>query len=278
MAYLPIAVEALHNLHNAIHVHVEESLTLAERIRREGVSVPSGEELLPDWSFRFRDFSIDAAKELGLLFGSTETKFMRRLVIYEWLKYRDIEEGNQKIRWGVAIRVRMNVRKLSSDVSVANIFNLAAAAHAQMAETTVEVDNLGVASESVESAIPVINALTMQSFTDLQHAYTKALPELTRQKNVTFTPRILAIWGEEEPEETISEGYKSSIAIGWALSNIADGRTLKRALNKGTAEFQRVVKQVYEEFAEIASSDVNKSPSAVNRAKASEILGGFKMR
>lgn len=277
MSYLPLATDGISRLAAAEHVEAKTSLGLAERIREEGYEAPEGEELLPDWTFRFRNFSVDAATELGLFFGSTEAKSLRRLVVYEWLKYRDIEEGDQKVRWGVAIRVRLNVKKLSARAEISNIFSLAASAHANLVNTTAEIENLGVSSAEVEAAIPVINALTMESFVELQHAYTEALPVLTRGKDVDFTPRIVAIWGETLDEKSNESSYREALAMGWALTKIVAGDELDEALERGTEAFREIVRDVYAEFADIFPGGDKQTPSPVDKARAAEILAGLKV-
>lgn len=276
MEFLPVVPEVIASLSDS-RVVGSQSLDLAARLERDGYQPSDGEPELPDWGFRFRDYSVDTAADLGIFFGSAEAKFMRRLVIYEWQKYRDVKEGNETVRWGVAIRVRMNVLKKSAQASISNVFNLTASASAGMVETTVEIDNLGIQSATVEAAIPVFNALTADSFVELQHAYTKALPELTRGEGIDFTPRVLSVWGHANDVHDREREYREAVATAWAVDRVARGKRLREATEVGDDEFRAIVRTFYTEFAQIPSDAPEARPSDVVKAKAKAIIGTLSM-
>lgn len=276
MEFLAVAPEVIPSLADSKTIG-SPSLNLASQLERDGYEPPDGEPALPDWGFRFRDYSVDAAAELGLFFGSTEAKFMRRLVIYEWQKYRDVKDDDEIVRWGVAIRVRMNVLKKSAAASLSNIFNLTASASAGHVETTVEIDNLGIQSATVEGAIPIFNSLTADSFVELQHAFTKALPELTRGDDLDFTPRVLSVWGTADDANERDRGYREAIATAWAIDRLARGKRLREATEAGDGEFRAIVQAVYSEMAQIQVDQTDARPTDIVKAKAKAIIGKLGM-
>ena len=98
--------------------------------------------------------SIDAAAELKIPFGEASGKFSRRIFIMEYLKYVDIEEAGEQVRYGVGVRAVSNFKLLSGKAKISSLPFIAASAELGFVEATLRFDVLGLQSPKITNIIP----------------------------------------------------------------------------------------------------------------------------
>jgi len=258
------------------HVDTSHSETLLEEIDMGRVPTPKSIEELPQQDFFTSTLSLDVAAALGIPFGATDAKFSRRIFIQEYLKYADIEQDDQKVRWGVAVRWIVNYKTLNIQAKTTSLALVAASAQVGWVQAEARFQVKGADSLEISSAIPAPVTLNVDTYHEMNQAF-KEIKRLIWNDETIITPILVSVY--VLPRETIQDDFEEPLAISWALTQIKKARTLEQALDRSKRDhprFGEVVKSIY--ITVSGTSERNAPVSAEAKERAAEILGGLNLK
>jgi hypothetical protein len=228
-------------------------------------------ETLNNFNTNYREMSIEAAVELGFTLGDLGASSMKRVVVYECYRYRDLvsEDESSVLRVGSSARCIILTTKNDTRAKITPFAMLAINTNLKYVENSVEIEGLGISPGPLFDAIPKFSSVDMTSYVILEHAFSKSLPELMKDSN-QLKPVILGTFGELN-STTKSEKYRTAIATSYAITEIAKGVPMSNQIpgRSESDEFKSIVRQVYNELG-IVGDDA--SPTALQRATARDLL------
>jgi hypothetical protein len=98
-----------------------ESENLLRLVGNNQVQLPTQLNELDRETVDIIDLSVDTALALKIPFGSTDNKIARRVYIQEYKKYKEINQGNEILHCGIAIRWVVNIKKLNADANITSL-------------------------------------------------------------------------------------------------------------------------------------------------------------
>lgn len=223
--------------------------------------------------------TVDVAAELNVFFGSSDTKFNRRLMVYEFIHFIDLPEHDPKIRWGYGVRCRLNILKNEASANIDSIPMVAFSAEAKRVSVSARIQTIGINNPKIDAALPKITTLDLTSFADLHAAFNHVIPPLINEDATEKKPRILAIFGKSEDPIDRDAEYMQSLATGWALTRIMKGDSLNEAqleYERANPLFNSVVKSVYIDITK--TPNTNAAPDDIARLTAKRILNGLQVK
>ena len=220
--------------------------------------------------------SIDAAAELKIPFGEASGKFSRRIFIMEYLKYVDIEEAGEQVRYGVGVRAVSNFKLRIGKAKISSLPFIAASAELGFVEATLRFDVLGLQSPKITNIIPTPSRLGVETYTLIGKAFTE-IKKLVWDSETIVSPRILSVLGNSSCDDKSIFG--ESVAVCWALTRIKKRDKLGDALKEiqGESEaFVETVKRVYDAIAGSTGND--EKPDLQESRYAGEVLMGYDLK
>jgi len=217
--------------------------------------------------------SVDAAAALKIPFGTGEANVSRKIFVQDYLRYKDLQDNEKKVRWGVGIRWIVNIKQTDVKADISSLPFVAASAQFGYVQAEARFQVLGLSSKEITTLTPAPSPLNTESFAK----FDLALNEIKKRmwdENTIVKPKLIAILGETLPR--MESKYEESLAITWALSRIKDGDSLQMALIKIKGEsplFADVVTGVYIDV--VKSSEERNNPDADAQKRAERLLKGI---
>lgn len=254
----------------------EASVNLLSKVVTKIEEYPKSLSKLTDEDTSFSIFSASLAGKLGIIFGSVEGSFMRKIVIQEYGKYIDIFEGEGKVRWGISIRWISNVKILNVKAKLSNLSGISAYAELGYVEASSRFHVKGINSSKITNNFPTEIDLSTETYIKMKEAF-KAIKGEIWADDTKITPTILGVYSDVKGG--LDNSYQEALIISWTLNRIKEGRTLKYAVSRDPIETpmsRETIKSVYIDIANV--SNQKQKPS--NRAKehANNILGGITVK
>lgn len=274
--YLPVNIDrvSLANLDQVLDL--SRTAELVERIRTGDVDPPRGLDDLNREDSNVAELSVDLAAELGLLYGGIGVRTNRRIFVQDYSKYMDFEEGQQRVRWGVALRFIIDVTVTDTKADLSGIPAITASAEFNLARASARFQVIGLSSADISKAVPVPASLNVEAHGEYNSALNRIKNEFMYAKSTVVQPGILAIFAEVKARG--EEEYEIALATGWALNRIAEGQTLQRALDgydKATPGFHEAIRATYLDVAK--STDLNARLTDEARSRARRLLGDIRV-
>jgi len=252
------------------HGNVDLSLSgdLASRVLKKSVPTPTADELTRV-DVSTTQLTVDAAIALNIPIGEISAKYSRRVFIQEYIKFTDIEDGEQKVRYGVGIRWVLNVQLGEGGAKMTSIPIIAASVEMGYAQATALFQVIGLSSPKIDAAIAAPSRLTLDSYYEMNQSFLD-IKALVNDPGTKISPQILAVLGEAKDDQ--DSVYEDALAAGWALSQIHDQNTLAEALDIAkTDRFKETVKSVYLDIT--GTTQLDRTPTDEASQRAESILG-----
>lgn len=247
-----------------------------ELLTGDGIPV----EELDSYRLSYEEFSLETANELGVFFGESEVSTLRRFVVYEYMRYKDVIDNNSNavVRWGSSARCILNIKKTDINISLNGIAGISAATKINALNNSVNIEGIGFNPGPLSNALPKFSQLDMTTYVILEQAFREALPILMEDQN-NLQPTLLGVFGEAIDPVIEDESLRFASARVYALTEIAKRFPLKKSgyFNSRKAEegFKKVAEAAFLDFTGYDSID--KRPSKELSGKAERILKGIEM-
>jgi hypothetical protein len=215
-------------------------------------------------------YSVDQAANLGFSFGATDAKYSRRIYVKNFVQYKEIQEGEARVWYGVGIRWVVNVKVIDANARLSGIPLIAAAAENSSVEASSQFQVMGLNNPAITLIAQGVPAeLNLENYGNMYAAFTR-ITELISNTATVVTPLVVAKVVEEKDTEA---GYANGLVTSWALARLADGKNLQDAQNMfpdATLSDKEIIRSVYVYF---TSSDLpTRPPTSVARARAAEMM------
>jgi hypothetical protein len=255
------------------------ALLSSTRIETAGVSevVPSGIpqtlDELTNIEVQSYDLSVTAAASLNIpVIGSVGGGLNRRVVVLEHLAYKELIEGDVRLRYGYTVRFCVTVSRWDANFKLSLPF-LAASAEVGSVSAQWRLQILGLAGPKIDAALLPPTELNVEKFVLAKQSQEKVIAAI-RDPTTIFKAQLLL---KIEPEQQRLRQYRIAVAQAYALSSLMRGRSLVEALRRLNADpagdplRTDSVKDLYRAF---GLDDDNVRPSDPVRSQAREILEG----
>jgi hypothetical protein len=255
---------------------ISKSARLLSKIDSGAISLPTGlQQLDSGEDVNSFVYTVDEAASLGFAFGSGDAKYSRKICIQNYVKFKDLTDGDQRVRYGVGIRWIANVKTISAQAKLNSIASISASAQMGYAEAIFSFSVIGLQSAEITKTLPgVVSELNPDTYAIYHRAFSR-VKELIWENNIAVTPQLVSIVGS--PKNKPDEEYQDALAVGWALSKISDNWTLEDAqegYKHASDRFKSVVKSVY---VSLVNEELDAKPDALARAQAEKLLGGLEV-
>jgi hypothetical protein len=255
------------------YVDFSDSFGLLEKIDENQVQIPQSLQDLENFKSFTSILSIDTALKLDIPFGAKDSKFSRRVFIQDTLMYKDITDGEQKVRYGVGVRWIVNTLKLDAKANISSLPFITASAEFGFVQATASFDVLGLKSAEIAKAIPTPTKLDIETYVEMAEAL-KTIKGLIYDAKTEVNPQLIAVLGRER--DRMEDDYRDALATGWALNRIKDGKRLQDIIHDKEMQapmFMDVVKSVYLDIT--GTTALHAKPEDDARTRAKKLLDGL---
>jgi len=252
-------------------VDLTKSKNLVEKVSQNKVKLPAKlEELEKEDSFT-STLSFNAAVELNLPIASLKSTSHQHVVVQDYLRYSDIIDGDQQIRWGVGVRWTINFSTVNAEANVSSVPMIVASAQFGLVRAEARFTVLGLSSQEITNITPTPTSLDADSYAEYSNALSD-IKNLMWDHNTLVQPQVIGLLAAERGAKLRVE-YQNAIALTFALLAISQGDSLNSALqacSHENDEYKNTVESVYRECCE--NIDEN-SPREKDAMIAKELLG-----
>jgi hypothetical protein len=195
---------------------------LTRSLEAECTSPPAASEL-SDWEQQFYSLDANLAAKVGFALGSVSASARQRVLISEFSRSAPCStEDGLELHYGVALRLIVHVANFEAGANLTLPW-VAAQAQVQKAETWSKLSVTGYVGD-LGPLLPPIKAFTVDNYIDLMQKVS-AIQAKVASDTGNIRPRKLRV------VDPSAEGQEQKWAVGavWALTQIADGRSCRRA-------------------------------------------------
>jgi hypothetical protein len=173
------------------------AMPAAEMVRSkcESMKPKSVKELSGGMKKFFYQLTADNRASLSL-FGGNSINLSKKelLVIVDFIQYKDLSCGGQKVRYGVGARLFLHIKKTSKGLNVSDLATVAAGVQLNQATVTYSIETVGVTGRKVSAALPGTGDFNVEAY----HKVIKAVDEvqkltLDNEEGVVIDPQIIPI-------------------------------------------------------------------------------------
>jgi len=236
-----------------------------------GVTPPKPDEL-GELLVSTYDLSVEAAGKLNIpVVGSVSGGASRRVVVYEWTRFTEIEDEQGGIdRWGFAIRFCVTVSKMNAEATLALPF-IAAEAQLGRLEASWTMQVRGLQGPKIDGSVLPPKSLDVETFVLARQSLTDIIGALSDSKTKITPLYLLRINPPQESDEYSKMAKK--IYIVAALANERNSNWVVEKLSTSPSASD-LVTQVYSDF----DAEIGQRPNSVAVAKARKALDGVQVR
>lgn len=218
-------------------------------------------------------YSLEQAASLGLPGSSAAESSSRRIFAYEYLKYRDLEDGQRR---GVAAQIFLDVRSFKASAQFSTLPIIAASATMGYAEIKASFRVRGMTSKTVTETLPKLKDLgfNVETYQGWMDALNAVRGEVWKEETTVRPVRLVQPRTQAE-----GDSYAAVVATTYALTKIADRESLNDALKKipedKPAVTKDIVLRVYRDFTGLGEADLDTEPSKVDQLRAQRYVDGL---
>ncbi len=241
--------------------------------------IPAGDDL-PNTSEEISLLSRTAAASLGLpiLGVSGDAGAEQRVWMSEWKRYRTCQSPDGEVRYGVAVRLIVNVSSLRGNMESSTLAGIAAEATLGSVQARVQLSALGYTGPIPANAQIQWAPLSVENYATVLASAGELRALIQAAPVPQLSPVLLAI-------ETVTDSDDRHLeALGrvWALGAIAEGRSSEESQSRLPEQFRTpaalgAIVATYEAIAGEGAS-ASQRPSARARVTAETLVGPFRLR
>ncbi|WP_206741196.1 hypothetical protein [Hyphomonas atlantica] len=220
------------------------------------------------------ELSIEAAAKLKIpVIGSVSGGAARRVVVYEWTRFKEIEDdGGGFDRWGYAIRFCVTVSKINADTSIALPF-IAAEAQLGRLEASWTMQVRGLQGPKIDGAVLPPESLDVETFFLARQSLTDVVAALSDSKT-----KITPVYLLRKNPPTDADEYSIITKKTFIVAALANERNSNWVFHKlggsSNSNISELIEQVYADF----EAEMGQRPNSVAVAKAKRALDGIQLR
>jgi hypothetical protein len=253
-----------------------ERSTLAPSARLSCQNPPKASDL-SQWKQNYFSLDTNAAAKLGFVIGAVSGSVRQRVIVSEFSRSATCtaDDGSTELSYGVSVRLVVHVSNYEASGSFALPYIAAEAQFGRaQAHSNLRVD--GYVGGQLAQLIPPIQAFTVETYVDLMQKVSE-IQQLISSDVENLRPMLLHI--PEQLDTSEEEEIDSALGLVWALSNLAEGRSLDTAKR----EFPRpqsvtALGKIESTYANAMGSIVDGNPNLEARSWAQTRIGEIRLR
>jgi hypothetical protein len=235
---------------------------------------PPTADTLRDWSQETYDLDASVAASLNFAIAQASTSVSRRVLVFESSRSRDVEADEHVYRFGVALRVVVEVDGLKANGGL-TLPVVAAKVDLEGARATSRLAVRGYKGDDLGPLLPKWTSFGVDQYAGYMQAIS-ALQEKIMANSAAIDPELLATTAVSVPEPAPSTA--AAVALVYGLDAIAHGLTLEDALRRLPDLDQEVVNMVRQVYVERIGDAERQRPDDQQSDHAKEDLGGLRLR
>jgi hypothetical protein len=218
------------------------------------------------------ELSVEAAGKLNIpIVGSVSGGASRRVVVYEWTRFKEIEDELGGIdRWGFAVRFCVTVSKMNADTSLALPF-IAAEAQLGRLEASWTMQVRGLQGPKIDGAVLPPKSLDVETFVLARQSLADIIGALSDSKTKITPLYLLRINPPQQADEYAKMAKKTYIVAALASERNSNWVAEKLGMSVSASE---LINQVYTDF----DAEIGQRPNSVAVAKARRALDGIQVK
>lgn len=224
----------------------------------------------------FQTYSVEQAGKLGFAFGTLEESANRRFCVKNFVMYKQFEEGDVKVWYGVGIRWVLNVKLVDTTANIGAVPYIAASATYKKVEVSSWFQIIGLNNPKItEIAAGTRDNFDVESYSEMAATF-KQLSELIHDKNTKVTPVVV---GRVVIDNETEEEYGNALIQIWALQKISERKTLsiaRESFPNATSAEKATIQNVYGFI--LGNDHLNDIPKQVAVERAKELMRGLKLK
>jgi len=235
---------------------------------------PPSADALRDWSQETYDLDASVAASLNFAIGQASTSYSRRVLVFDSSRSRDLQADGHTYRFGVALRVVVEVDGLKGRGSL-TLPVVAAKVDLEGARATSRLSVRGYKGDDLAPLLPTWTSFGVDQYAGYMKAIS-ALQDKIMANSAAIDPELLATTAVSAPEEGTSTA--AAVALVYGLDAISHGLTLEDALRRLPELDQEVVDMVRHVYGERIGDAERQRPDDQQSELAKEALGGLRLK
>jgi hypothetical protein len=235
---------------------------------------PPSADLLRDWSQETYDMEASVAASLNFAIGQVSTSYSRRVLVFESSRSRDVEADGHTYRFGVALRVVVEVDGLKAEGGL-TLPVVAAKVDLEGARATSRLSVRGYKGDDLAALLPTWTSFGVDQYAGYMKAIS-ALQDKIMANSAAIDPELLATTATSVPDQ--SRSTAEAVALVYGLDALSHGLTLEDALRRLPELDQEIVGIVRQVYAERVGDAERQRPDEQQSERAKEELGGLRLR
>jgi hypothetical protein len=230
---------------------------------------------LRDWSQESYDLTAQVAASLGFPVGQTTGSLSRRVLIFESSRSRDVEGDGHVYRFGVALRVVVEVVEAKGTGGL-TLPVVAAKVELEGARATSRLSVRGYRGDDLGPLLPPWTSFGVDQYA----GYMKAVSDMQAKimaNSAAIDPELLATSAAPSVDDQPPPAA-DAVAEVYALDAVAHRLPLAEALHRLPDLDDRVVAVIRDTYRRLVGGDDRTRPAEDHAGAAKEQLGGLRLR
>jgi len=219
------------------------------------------------------DLTATSAAQLGIpVAGSVQGGSERRVVVYEWTRYKGLVDGSGvEYRYGFVIRFCLTVSKWDAQAKVSLPF-LSAQAQMGQIQASWMMQVRGLVGSKINEVVLPPQELDVETFVLAKQSLDKAIKAID-DPTTRFIPGI--ILGKTDPAQPDTV-YSSAAVRAFAASSVARGRSRAEAISRLANRNDSAIDIITETYDFFGVGDPTAKPDEQARQHAQSVMRGIK--
>lgn len=235
---------------------------------------PSAKDLC-DWAQESYSLATSVAASLGFSVSSVHGSYSGRVLVLDSSRYVDIPQDVHTYRFGVALRVVVEVQDISGDVAL-TLPTLAAKIELENVHASSHLSVRGYKGDDLAALIPPWTSFGVDQYAGYMRAISEIQAKIMKNSDA-IVPELLATTAHSLGD-TASTSVSTAVALVYALDAIAHGLTAEDAMRRLPHLDDDVVRTVRKVYSDRVGADKRARPDAQQSEDAKKSIEGLRLR